>query len=109
MSLIHKLALAVSLYSLLLYLFLSDFSFVGANIFADDHTAVMLPRTRGRVRHHLQEARIRRHQDASPGHQLPSLPPLLSTGDITRLREQIEPISFSYSLCIVIVFNLFIF
>jgi len=99
----------VSLYSLLLYSFLPDFSFVGANIFADDHTMVMLPHMRGRVRHHLREVRVHHHQDASPGHQLPSLPLLLSTGEIIRLREQIEPISFSYSLCIVIVFNLFIF
>ena len=104
MSLVRKLESEVSLYSLLLYSFLSDFSFVGANIFADDHTAVMLPRTRGRVRHHLREARVHWHQDASPGHQLPSLPPLLSTGEIIRLREQIEPVSLSYSLCIVFVF-----
>ena len=101
MSLVRKLESEVSLYSLLLYSFLSDFSFVGANIFADDHTAVMLPRTCGRVRHHLREVHVRRHQDASPGHQLPSLPPLLSTGEIMCLREQIEPVSFSYSLCIV--------
>jgi len=63
----------------------------------------MLPRTRGRVRQHLREARVRRHRDASPGHQLPSLPSLLSAGEITCLREQIEPVSFSYCLRLFIV------
>ena len=97
MSLVRKLESEVSLYSLLLYSFLSDFSFVGANIFADDHTAVMLPHTRGRVRHHLREARVRRHQDASPDHKLPSLPSLLSVSEIACLREQVEPVSFLLS------------
>jgi len=63
----------------------------------------MLPRTRGRVRQHLREARVRRHRDASPGHQLPSLPSLLSTGEITRLREQIAPVSLSHCLIIFLV------
>jgi len=60
----------------------------------------MLPCTRARVRQHLREARVRHHQDASPGHQLPALPALLSVGEITHLREQVEPVSLFHCLFI---------
>ena len=75
----------------------------------DDHAAVMLPRTRGRVRQHLREARVRRHQDASPDHRLPSLPSLLSVREIARLREQVEPVSFCLPAFIILVYLFLIF
>ena len=50
-------------------------------------------RTRGRGRHLLHTARVRRQTEASPTRRLSSLPPLISLAEIHKLREQVDPVS----------------
>ena len=81
--------------------FLNLFGLLAFGTIANDGVGTLLTeRTRGRGRHLLHAARVRRQTEASPTRRLPSLPPLISLAEIHQLREQVDPVSLSLIFCL---------
>lgn len=55
-------------------------------------------RSRGLARAQLKTARERRHREATPEHELRSLPKLISAKDLVALRKDVSPVSFIFLL-----------